>query len=61
MEIIKEDLPIEKEQPLKKELKSFIECVLEHKEPLVSGTVAKEALAVALTIQKQIWQKKSIL
>jgi len=61
MEIVKEDLPIEKEQPLKKELRSFIECVLGHKEPLVSGTVAKEALAVALTIQKQIWQKKSIL
>lgn len=58
--IKKENLPIEKEQPLEKELDSFIECVLEHKEPLVSGPVAKDALAVALQIQKQIWQKKNI-
>lgn len=55
--IEKEDLPIEKEQPLKKELESFIECALENKTPLVSGEVAKEALAVALKIQKQIWRK----
>ena len=59
--ITKEDLPIEKEQPLQKELASFIECVTAHKEPLVSGPVAREAVAVALAIQKQIWRKKSIL
>lgn len=56
-QISKEDLPIEKEQPLQKELQSFIDCVIAHKEPLVSGTVAREALAVALEIQNQIWQK----
>jgi len=55
--ITKEDLPIEKEQPLKKELESFLACVLEHKEPLVSGRIAREALKVALEIQNQIWQK----
>ncbi len=58
--ITKEDLPIEKEQPLQKELTSFLDCVIKHKEPLVSGPVAREALAVALKIQKQIWQKKNI-
>jgi predicted dehydrogenase len=52
--ISKEDLPIEKEEPLKKELESFLECVREHQEPLVSGCVAREALAVALKIQNQI-------
>ena len=57
--IIKEDLPIEKEQPLQKELASFIECVMENKPPLVSGEVAREALAVALGIQNQIWQKRT--
>jgi predicted dehydrogenase len=57
-QIIKTDLPIEKEQPLQKELQSFIDCVISHKEPLVSGPVAREALKVALEIQKQIWQKK---
>jgi predicted dehydrogenase len=56
--IIKEELPIEKEQPLQKELSSFIHCVAAHEEPLVSGPVAREALAVALEIQKQIWRKK---
>ena len=55
--ITKEDLPIEKEQPLKKELESFLACILEHKEPLVSGRIAREALKVALKIQNQIWQK----
>lgn len=56
-QITKEDLPIEKEEPLPKELESFIDCVREHKEPLVSGPVAREALAVALEIQNQIWRK----
>lgn len=56
-QISKENLPIEKEQPLQKELASFIECVIEHKQPLVSGEVARDALAVALEIQNQIWQK----
>jgi predicted dehydrogenase len=55
--ISKENLPIEKEQPLQKELADFIRCVIEHKEPLVSGKVAKEALEVALEIQNQIWQR----
>jgi predicted dehydrogenase len=55
--ITKHDLPIEKEQPLQKELQSFIDCVANHKEPLVSGPVAREALKVALEIQNQIWRK----
>ncbi len=50
-------LPIEKEQPLQKELESFIACVTNNSEPLVSGPVAREALAVALKIQRQIWLK----
>lgn len=55
--ITKENLPIEKEQPLQKELADFIKCVGEHKEPLVSGKIAREALRVALEIEEQIWQK----
>ncbi|MCM8762866.1 MAG: Gfo/Idh/MocA family oxidoreductase [Candidatus Omnitrophica bacterium] len=55
--ILQENLPIEKEEPLKKELESFIDCVINRKTPLVSGTVARDALAVALEIQNQIWQK----
>jgi predicted dehydrogenase len=55
--ITKENLPIEKEQPLQKELESFIACVNNQTTPLVSGPVAREALAVALKIQNQIWHK----
>jgi predicted dehydrogenase len=55
--ITKEDLPIEKEQPLQKEVASFLDSVMNHTEPLVSGMVARQALAVALEIQKQIWQQ----
>ncbi len=46
--------PIQKEEPIKKELSSFIECVRTGKKPLVSGREAREALAVALEIVKQI-------
>jgi predicted dehydrogenase len=57
--IIKENLPIEKEEPLRKELESFLESCITKKEPLVSGEVAREALAVALEISSQICRKKS--
>lgn len=55
--ITKEDLPIEKEQPLQKEIASFLDCVINHKEPLVSGQAGRQALAIALHIQEQIWQQ----
>lgn len=61
LSIAKENLPIEKEEPLPKELESFLDSVINNREPLVSGKVAREALAVALIIQEQIWQKKSTL
>ena len=55
--ITKEDLPIEKEQPLQKELASFIDCVTHHTQPLVTGPLAREALAVALKVRDKIWKK----
>jgi predicted dehydrogenase len=55
--ITKETLPIEKEQPLKRELSSFVDCLSENKPPLVSGEVARDALVVALKIKKYIWRK----
>jgi predicted dehydrogenase len=60
--IHRKSLPIEKEEPLKKELEHFLDCILENKRPLVSGVEAKEALKVALDITHKIWEhKKSIL
>ena len=57
LKITKENLPIEKEQPLQKELQAFVDCVVKHETPLVSGEVARSALKVALEIQEQIWQR----
>ena len=60
--IHRKSLPIEKEEPLKKELDHFLNCILEDTKPLVSGVEAKEALKVALEITHKIWEhKKSIL
>jgi len=59
--ITKQDLPIEKEQPLQKELRAFIDCVAKQEEPLISGRIARQALEVALVIQKQIWRKNTSL
>ena len=56
--ITKDSLPIEKEQPLQKELESFLDCVATRKNPLVSGKIARGALKLALEIQNQIWRKK---
>lgn len=54
LSISKQDLPIEKEQPLQKELESFVQCVITGNRPIVTGEVAREALAVALKVQNQI-------
>ncbi len=55
--ILKKPLPIEKEPSLTKELASFLECVAKHKNPVVSGHIARQALAVALETKNKIWQK----
>jgi predicted dehydrogenase len=53
--INRSSLPIEKEEPLKRELAHFIECVREDKKPIVSGIEGRDALKTALAIQKIIW------
>jgi predicted dehydrogenase len=52
--IVREPVPIEKDEPLKLELASFVECVRQHREPVVSGATAKRALDVALAITELI-------
>ena len=56
--ILKRPLPIQREPSLVNELASFLECVVNYKKPAVSGSVARQALAIALEIKKKIWQKK---
>ncbi len=52
--ITKKSLPIEREEPLKREIESFIDCIENDKRPIVSGVEAKNALEVALEITKLI-------
>ncbi|SPE59775.1 Oxidoreductase domain protein [Verrucomicrobia bacterium] len=52
--IVREPVPITKEEPLKLELQHFLECVRNHRTPLVSGEAAKRALDLAFEITSQI-------
>ena len=58
--ISKKSLPIEKEEPLKKELESFLDCILKDTKPLVSGVEGRAALEVALKITQTLWKNPSI-
>ena len=48
--IVREPVPIEKEEPLLRELRSFAECVRRRDEPVVSGRQAEQALRLAVDI-----------
>src|SRR5688500_2501623 len=52
--IVREPVPIEKDEPLKLELQAFIRCVREQETPLVSGESGKRALDLAVEITRQI-------
>lgn len=58
--ILKHALPIEKEEPLKKELESFLDCARNNKRPLVSGVEGREALRVALEITRLIEEHRKM-
>ena len=57
--IVREPVPIQKDEPLKIELQHFVECVREKQTPKVSGESAKQALDVALKITRQIHESNS--
>ncbi len=52
--IVREPVPIEKDEPLKLELRHFAECVQQRRTPKVSGESAKLALDLAFEITRQI-------
>ena len=52
--IVREPVPIAKEEPLKLELSHFVDCVRARRTPVVSGESAKRALDLALEITSQI-------
>jgi predicted dehydrogenase len=57
--IVREPVPITKEEPLKLELEHFVECVHQKQTPLVSGESAKLALDLAFEITRQIQNQKA--
>ena len=52
--IVREPVPIAKDEPLKLELTHFVECVRARQTPKVSGAAAKQALDLAFEITRQI-------
>ena len=56
--ITREKVAIEREEPLKRELMSFIECATTGREPRVSGSQATAALELAVDITKKIQEQQ---
>ncbi len=54
------EVPIEKGEPLKLELASFVESVNERKQPKVGGELGKTALELAITITQQIRERAAM-
>ena len=52
--VVREPVPITKDEPLKLELQHFVECVRAKQTPLVSGESAKLALDLAFEITRQV-------
>jgi predicted dehydrogenase len=55
--VVREPVPIAKDEPLKLELQHFIQCIQAHRTPMVSGESAKRALDLAFEITRQIGVK----
>jgi predicted dehydrogenase len=53
-QITRESVAMEKEEPLKRELQSFVECARRGLQPLVSGSEATAALELAIEITEMI-------
>jgi len=56
--IVREPVPIVRDEPLKLELQHFVDCVREKQTPRVSGESAKAALDLAFEITRQAQQSK---
>lgn len=54
------EVPIEKGEPLKLELASFVESVNARKQPKVGGELGKTALELAITVTRQIRERAGI-
>ncbi len=58
-ELVREEIPIEKEEPLKLELASFAQVVREASQPKVGAELGKSALEVAIQITEMIDERRT--
>ena len=49
-----EHIPVEKQEPLKEEIRDFIDCIVKKRRPLVSAQDGRNALKIALEISRRI-------
>ena len=54
-----EEVPLEKDEPLKAELESFVRCVQKHGDPVVTGEHGAEALKLAVEICRKTREEPS--
>jgi len=52
--LIKEEVPLEKGEPLKLELDSFVHCIIQSQEPKVGGPLGRAALEAAIKVTELI-------
>ncbi len=52
--IVREPVPIQRGEPLKRELQDFLEAIRAHRDPEVTGEAGKQALEVALEITRRV-------
>lgn len=60
MGIAREDVPVEKDEPLKLELAAFVECARQGATPVVSGQQGTEALKLAILITQAIEKNEPV-
>lgn len=57
LSIEQESIKVEKKEPLREELKDFVDCVKTRRSPVVSASEGREALRIALLIGQKIGRK----
>ncbi|MEX2382031.1 MAG: Gfo/Idh/MocA family oxidoreductase [Opitutales bacterium] len=57
-QLVKEDIPIEKEEPLKLELASFVDSIVRTTQPKVDAVLGKTALEIAISVTEDIRRQR---
>jgi predicted dehydrogenase len=60
MQIVREAVEVEKDEPLKLEIAAFVECARHGKSPVVTGQEGAEAVRIALEITDQIEKNQAL-